>query len=75
MKNIKDMIVELEEQIFAREVILKEKLDNEHYFILDREVVDDRTFETVRKATAKEIVYFYEIRLMQLKIKELNRNA
>jgi hypothetical protein len=75
MKNIKDMIVELEEQIFAREVILKEKLDNEHYFILDREVVDDRTFETVRKATEKEIIYFYEIRLMQLKIKELNRNA
>lgn len=75
MKNIKDMIVELEEQIFAREVILKEKLDNEHYFILDREVVDDRTFETVRKATEKEIAYFYEIRLLQLKIKELNRNA
>lgn len=74
MDKIK-MIEELEEQIFAREQLLKDKLDNENYFILDREVVDKRTFETVRAATEKEIKYFYEIRLIQLHIKEIRRNA
>jgi hypothetical protein len=42
--------------------------------ILDREVIDDVTFETIRPATEFELEMFYKIRLNELKIKEI-RNA
>ena len=73
MEKIMNQINELEEQIFAREVLIKSVLDNEDYMILDGEIIDKKTFETVRKATEKELQWFYDIRLMQLHIKELKR--
>ena len=71
MEMILNQISELEDNISMRKAWLLESLDNEDYMILDREVVDVNTFETVRKATEDEITWFYEIRLTQLKIKEL----
>ena len=43
--------------------------------ILDREVIDDETFETIRPATEFELEMFYKIRLNELKIKEIKKNA
>lgn len=43
-------------------------------FILDGEIVDEETFETVRPATEHELELFYGIRLAELKIKEI-KNA
>ena len=57
-----------------RKAWILESLDNKDYMILDREVIDVNTFETVRKATEDEITWFYEIRLSQLKIKELENS-
>ena len=50
-----------------------ELLLEEGQFILDGEVVDEETFETVRPATKYELELFYGIRLSQLKIKEIKR--
>jgi hypothetical protein len=50
-----------------------EMLLEEGQFILDDEVVDEETFETVRPATEYELELFYGIRLSQLKIKEIKR--
>lgn len=50
-----------------------ESLLEEGQFILDEEVVDKETFETIRPATEREIDLFYGIRLLELKIKELKR--
>lgn len=74
MEMILNQISELEDNISMRKAWLLESLDNEDYMILDREVVDVNTFETVRKATEDEITWFYEIRLTQLKIKELEKS-
>lgn len=74
MENIQNQIQELEEQIFAREAILSNELYDEGYMILDGEIIDKVTFETIRKTTDRENQYFYEIRLMQLKIKELSKS-
>ena len=74
MEMILNQISELEDNISMRKAWILESLDNEDYMILDREVVDIGTFETVRKATEDEITWFYEIRLSQLKIKELENS-
>lgn len=74
MEMILNQISELEDNISMRKAWILESLDNEDYMILDREVVDVNTFETVRKATEDEITWFYEIRLSQLKIKELEKS-
>lgn len=74
MEMILNQISELEDNISMRKAWILESLDNEDYMILDREVVDVNTFETVRKATEDEITWFYEIRLSQLKIKELENS-
>lgn len=74
MEMILNQISELEDNISMRKAWILESLDNEDYMILDREVVDVNTFETVRKATEDEITWFYEIRLTQLKIKELEKS-
>ena len=74
MELILNQISELEDNISMRKAWILESLDNEDYMILDREVVDVNTFETVRKATEDEITWFYEIRLTQLKIKELEKS-
>jgi hypothetical protein len=50
-----------------------ELLLEEGQFILDNEVVDEETFETLRPATEHEIDLFYGIRLLELKIKEIKR--
>lgn len=50
-----------------------ESLLEEGQFILDNEVVDEETFETLRPATEREIDLFYGIRLLELKIKEIKR--
>ena len=50
-----------------------ESLLEEGQFILDEEVVDEETFETIRPATEHELDLFYGIRLIELKIKELKR--
>ena len=64
----------LEDNISMKKAWILESLDNKDYMILDREVIDVNTFETVRKATEDEITWFYEIRLSQLKIKELENS-
>ena len=74
MEMIINQINELEHNISMRKAWIIESLDNEDYMILDREVVDVNTFETVRKATEYEITWFYEIRLSQLKITELEKS-
>jgi hypothetical protein len=74
MEMILNQISELEDNISMRKAWILESLDNEDYIILDREVIDISTFETVRKATEDEITWFYEIRLSQLKIKELENS-
>lgn len=74
MEMIINQINELEDNISMRKAWILESLDNEDYMILDREVIDVNTFETVRKATEDEITWFYEIRLSQLKIKELENS-
>ena len=74
MEMILNQISELEDNISMRKAWILESLDNEDYIILDREVIDIGTFETVRKATEDEITWFYEIRLSQLKIKELENS-
>jgi hypothetical protein len=74
MEMILNQISELEDNISVRKAWILESLDNEDYMILDREVVDISTFETVRKATEDEMTWFYEIRLSQLKIKELENS-
>jgi hypothetical protein len=74
MEMILNQISKLEDNISMRKALILESLDNEDYMILDREVVDISTFETVRKATEDEITWFYEIRLSQLKIKELENS-
>lgn len=74
MEMILNQISELEDNISMRKAWILESLDNEDYMILDREVVDIGTFETVREATEDEITWFYEIRLSQLKIKELENS-
>lgn len=74
MEMILNQISELEDNISMRKAWILESLDNKDYMILDREVIDVNTFETVRKATEDEITWFYEIRLSQLKIKELENS-
>lgn len=74
MEMILNQISELEDNISMKKAWILESLDNKDYMILDREVVDINTFETVRKATEDEITWFYEIRLSQLKIKELENS-
>ena len=74
METVLNQISELEDNISMRKAWILESLDNEDYMILDREVVDIGTFETVREATEDEITWFYEIRLSQLKIKELENS-
>jgi hypothetical protein len=74
MEMILNQISELEDNISMRKAWILESLDNKDYMILDREVVDISTFETVRKATEDEMTWFYEIRLSQLKIKELENS-
>lgn len=74
MEMVLNQISELEDNISMRKAWILESLDNEDYMILDREVVDIGTFETVREATEDEITWFYEIRLSQLKIKELENS-
>lgn len=74
MEMILNQISELEDNISMRKAWILESLDNEDYMILDREVIDISTFETVRKATEDEMTWFYEIRLSQLKIKELENS-
>lgn len=74
MEMILNQISELKDNISMRKAWILESLDNEEYMIFDREVVNVNTFETVRKATEDEITWFYEIRLLQLKIKELEKS-
>lgn len=74
MEMVLNQISELEDNISMKKAWILESLDNKDYMILDREVVDINTFETVRKATEDEITWFYEIRLSQLKIKELENS-
>ena len=40
---------------------------------LDGEIVDKKTFETVRKATSEEVESFYNIRILKLRLREMVR--
>ena len=73
-RDVKKEIELLEGLITQYEISIEFSLD-ENQFILDGEVVDETTFETVRKATDKELEWFYGIRLSKLRIKELKNNA
>lgn len=53
-------------------ILLKETIPDSQEF-LDDEIIDKITFETIRQATEEERNYFYGIRRIELKIKELQK--
>ena len=56
--------------------MLEEKLERafEGLTFIDGDLVDKKTFETVRKATKEEFCDFYKVRILKLKLKILERN-
>ena len=60
----------LENEINVCEQLLSERME-QNQIILDGFVVDDNTFEDIRKATDEEISWFYTIRINKLKIRLL----
>jgi hypothetical protein len=70
---IEQEINELELNIHAYEFLLDECMENGKYMILDGEVLDSKTFDTIRDATEKELTFFYGIRVLGLKVKELEK--
>ena len=57
-------------EILLYNSLLQETIPDGMMF-LDDEIVDTKTFETIRKATNEEREMFYNIRLIRLKIKEM----
>lgn len=57
-------------ELVVCENFLARIIPNEMMF-LDGEIVDKKTFETIREATNEEIESFYNIRLLELRLKEL----
>lgn len=64
--------IELGCEILLYNSLLQETIPDGMMF-LDDEIVDTKTFETIRKATDEEREMFYNIRLIRLKIKEMER--
>lgn len=71
MENGKEYIVVLR-KLLTNKSLLDKSIPNGTTFI-DGEIVDNKTFETVRKATNKEVELFYNIRILKLKLKEMLR--
>lgn len=67
----KEYIVVLR-KFLTNKSLLDKSIPNGTTFI-DGEIVDNKTFETVRKATNKEVELFYNIRILKLKLKEMLR--
>ncbi len=59
-------------ELIACKSFLTRSIPNEMMF-LDNEIVDKKTFETVRVATNEEIESFYNIRVLELRLKEMLR--
>ena len=59
-------------EILLYNSLLQETIPDGMMF-LDDEIVDTKTFETIRKATNEERRMFYQIRLNKLKMKEMER--
>lgn len=62
-------IIEKENEVLKR--TLNFRLQHGKHMYLDGEVIDKETFEFVREALPEETEMFYQIRLNELKIKEL----
>lgn len=59
-------------KLLTNKSLLDKSIPNGTTFV-DGEIVDNKTFETVRKATNKEVELFYNIRILKLKLKEMLR--
>lgn len=60
----------LKDEISVCEQLLIERME-QNQMILDGFVVDDTTFEDIRKATDEELSWFYTIRINKLKLRLL----
>lgn len=63
---------QIKEEIKLLEESLKESFEGLEF--IDGDLVDVKTFETVRKATKEEFCNFYKIRLLKLQLRNLERN-
>lgn len=62
--------LEILNELLTCESFLKRSIPNDMMF-LDGEIVNRKTFETVREASNEEIESFYNIRILKLRLKEL----
>ena len=63
---------QIKEEIKMLEESLKESFEGLEF--IDGDLVDIKTFETVRKATKEESCNFYKIRILKLQLRNLERN-
>ena len=64
--------LEMLDELLVYKSLLKRNIPKDMMF-LDGEIVDKKTFETVRKATSEEVESFYNIRILKLRLREMVR--